>query len=309
MSAAWVAGSIRAAAMARRRLGTAQVRLLADSRRTTDAVDVLAQSPYGHDVRPDATLAEAERGIASALLWNMRVLAGWLPAEGGEMLRVLAGGFEIANVDDRMASEIEQGTKAPAPFRLGSLATAWPRLARASSLAQLRATLGASPWGDPGDDTSHAISLCLRLAWTYRVATAVPPARPWAAGAAALMVARERFVASGALPRAAGDAAARVLGSATVAASSLDDFVTRLPPEARWALADTARADELWRDEARWWSRVQHDGHALLADASFGPKRPLGAVAMLAADAWQTQAALEICARGGLGREVLDAAA
>lgn len=309
MSAAWVGGSIRAAAMARGRVGPAQVMLLAESRGPAEAMQLLAQSRYGRDVRPAGTVGEAEREVASAVLWNMRILAAWLPAKGQRMLRVLAGGFEIANVDDRMSSDIDSGRDVPTPYRLGSLATAWPRLAAASSSSEMRAILGASPWGDPGDETPHAISLFLRLAWAQRVAVAVATARPWAAGGAALAVARERFVAGRALTAAAGGTAARLLGGRAIAASSLADFVACLPPEARWALTGTAQSSDLWRAESRWWSRIQRDGQALLGNASFGPRRPLGAICVIAADVWQTQAALEICARGGAGRGVLDAGA
>lgn len=62
------------------------------------------------------------------------------------MLRILAGGFEIANVDEHVRGLHGESTEPP--FRLGALAAAWSRLARAPSLAELRAVLSASIWGD-----------------------------------------------------------------------------------------------------------------------------------------------------------------
>jgi hypothetical protein len=54
---------------------------------------------------------------------------------------------------------------------------------------------------------------------------------------------------------------------------------------------------------------VERDGVALLHQSGFGPDVPLGAAAVLAADAWRLRAALELAARGGAGSEVFDAVA
>jgi class I fructose-bisphosphate aldolase len=48
-------------------------------------------------VRLEADLAAAQHGVADALLWNLRVLADWLPGAGVRTLRTFAGSFEIAN--------------------------------------------------------------------------------------------------------------------------------------------------------------------------------------------------------------------
>jgi len=83
-----------------------------------------------------------------------------------------------------------------------------------------------------------------------------------------------------------------------------------LPARARWALEGATDPDELWRGEARWWSRVERDGFALLGERSgFGSAPVLGAVAVLAVDAWRVRAALELAARGGRPLEVFDALA
>jgi hypothetical protein len=129
VSAGWVAGSVRARALAQRRLGAGAARTLAASSSLEVALAALAASPYRQEVRPGQRLAEAQRAVAATLLWHLRVLAGWLPREGADMLRLLAGWFEVANVDEllhRLA-----GGEAEEPFRLGALATAWPRLAPA----------------------------------------------------------------------------------------------------------------------------------------------------------------------------------
>jgi len=308
MSAAWVAGSVRAQAMARRRLGAAGARALASSGTFSEAVDTLARSPYGRHVRSGDAEPAAAHGVAATLLWNLRVLAGWLPASGAEMLRLLAGWFEIANVDEHMQALL--GRSADPPFRLGTLATAWTRLAAASSRDELRAQLAASPWGDPGGASPREIQLGMRLAWAERVSARVVLARTWTAGATALLLARERFARDRALPDRSAATAARVLGADSLAAASLVELSATLPPNARWALHDVTDSASLWTAEVRWWHRLRSDGAALLAGSGFGPARMIGATAALAADAWLVRAALEIAARGG-GRaaEVFDAVA
>jgi hypothetical protein len=66
---------------------------------------------------------------------------------------------------------------------------------------------------------------------------------------------------------------------------------------------------DLWRAEAAWWKRVEDDGFALLHSRGSGPRPLLGAVAVLAVDAWRVCAALEVSDRGGAPLEVFDAVA
>jgi hypothetical protein len=305
MSAGWVAGGVRAQAMARRRLGVAAARELAAAP-VRSAITILAASPYGRRVRVGDTATAASRGVADTLLWNMRVLAGWVPVDGASTLRLLAGWFEIANVDEHLRAL--SGRSADPPFSLGTLATAWPRLRAASSHDELRAALAASAWGDPGGAAERAIALGMRLAWADRVAARVRPARAWAMGAAALVVARERFALGGQLPEGAAATAARLLGPRPAAAGTLDAFVAALPGPARWALADLVDPTDLWAAEARWWRRLAGDGARLMAGSRLGPDRLVGVVAMLAADAAAVRGALELAARGR-GPEVFDAVA
>jgi len=346
MSAGWVAAGVRSQAMAHRRLGTPAVRRLAATGSLAEALGTLAHSPYRRAARagpvadlasgeagPPGRVAETQRAVAETLLWNLRVLAGWLPAAGTELLRVLAGWFEIANVDEHLRALA--GRPAEPPFRLGTLATAWPRLAAAGSPGELREALAASPWGDPGGASDRDISLGMRLAWADRVAARVPVARPWAAGAAALLVARERFAAPEPGSPAPGgpgtglpswaQSATRVLGPGWPAAGSLAELAAGLPPAARWALDRVTRPAQLWEAELRWWRRLAADGARLLAGrqpgrgsgrrlgagaGGFGPGRTVGAAALLAADAWLVRGALELADRGGSGAtEVFDALA
>jgi hypothetical protein len=322
MIAGWVAGSVRARAMARRRLGLVAARRLAGAGSLAAALAALADSPYHRAIRtgratdPTDRLAGAQREVAETLLWNLRVLAGWLPATGAERLRRLTGWFEIANVDEHLRALA--GRAAEPPYRLGTLSTAWPRLAATGSAADLRAVLAASPWGDPGGTSDREITLGMRLAWGDRVAARVPAARPWVAGAVALAVARERFATGAPLPDRAAVSATRVLGPGWSAAATLAELAAAVPPAARWALAQVAGPADLWQAELRWWRRLGADGERLLAGrgsgglpgAGFGPEPMLGAAALLAADTWLVRGALELAARGGAGTgEVFDALA
>jgi hypothetical protein len=308
VSAGWVAGSVRAAAMARRRLGPVATLTVAGCARLDEGLDMVAGSPYGRQVTTGVALDVAEYGVAATLLWNLRVLAGWLPAGGAEILRVLAGWFEIANTDEhvRALSGVASG---PPPYRLGSLATAWPQLAATGSAADLRAALAASPWGDPGAQTPFAIGSTMRVAWAQRVALTVPAARPWAAGGAALMVARERFLRGSELPTVTTGSLGALLGGAWAEVPTLAAYATALRPDAAWALAGVTDDLSLWRAETLWWRRVHTDGLALLGRSGFGQDRVVGAAAVLAADAWRVRAALGVAARGGAGREARDALA
>lgn len=311
MTAGWVAGSVRARALSRRRIGAARARALARAADLNAALIDLEQTPYHRGAHRGQTLAEAQHGVAATLLWHYRVLAGWLPQSGTELVRVISGGFEIANVDELLQRLGGQPTEPE--FRLGALATAWPRLAGATSVGELRALLAASPWGDPGAESSAAVRTGMRLAWAARVCGVASEALPWAAAGAALLVARERFAnpeddARGA-PAPTLDRSRSLLGPRALEAATLQAFIEALPATAAWAFHSVEQPGDLWRAEGRWWARVEHDGFALLARSGFSPRPVLGALVVLAADAWRLRAALELAARGGQYAEVLDALA
>jgi hypothetical protein len=296
MSVAWVAGSVRARALARRRIGAVASRRLAASASLEDALRLLAPTAYGREIRPEQTLTQAQHGVAAAILWDLRVLAGWLPQGGLPLLRTLAAWFEIANVDELLAG---LGGRQPGDlFTLGSLATAWPRLRTAGSRAELQVALAASGWGDPGGDSVHAIRLGMRTHWALRAGGFDEPLRTWATAGAALLLAGERFGAGRPVAPAVLVPLRGLLGTA-VEAGTLEELAAALPARARWALAGVTAAGGLWRAEARWWARVEREAFTQLRTSAAGIAPVLGAAAVLATDAWRTRAALEIAARGG----------
>ena len=248
----------------------------------------------------------AQRAGVATVVWNVRVLAGWLPRDGVVMLRALLGTVEAANVE-RSPAAPSRWARAGA-LCLGGLATAWPRLAATTGLVDLRQVLATSPWGDPGGDTPREIAVTMRLALADRIMSEVPRAGAWAAGAAALLLAREIVDDNHAWSERTRLAASRVVGSAA-ASASLRELSDALPPAARWALADVDDVSGLWQAEARWWARIERDGAALCRHTGAGPDVLVGAVAMMAVDAWRVRAALEIAARGGGPLEVFDAVA
>jgi hypothetical protein len=270
-------------------------------------VESLARSPYGRFVRADDSLAAATRGVAATLLWNVRVLAGWLPAAGAETLRVLAGWYEIANVEEHLCELA--GLPFEPPFSLGSLATAWPRLSATTSLDEVRDTLRASRWGDPGGSTRRDVQLAMRLAWVERLTARVPSATPWALGGAALLLARELLALRRPLSDHVRARATRILGNRWSAASTLVELRASLPADANWVLRDVADVNRLWEAEAIWWRRLHADSALLQARSGFGVEAIVGAVGLLAYDAWLVTGALASAGRGAEAVEVFDAVA
>ena len=297
MSAGWVAGSVRARALARRRLGAEETLRLASCGSLSDALRMLAATPYGANLRPEQPLAVAQHEIASIVLWDLRVLAGWLPGEGLRLLRVLGAWFELANVDELLQSLA--GQPAETEFGLGALATAWPRLRQAASNGELRAALASSPWRDPGGESTYAVRLGLRARWAARAAALGDPPRTWAAGAVALLVAGERFTAGRTVDPGIMGSTLSLIGPAALRAATLEEMAAGLPSRASWVLTGITAPADLWRAERTWLARVERDGLRLLRTSSLDSGTVLGALAAMACDAWRVRAALEIAARGG----------
>ncbi|HVB41719.1 MAG TPA: hypothetical protein VNF47_03295 [Streptosporangiaceae bacterium] len=339
MSAGWVAGSVRARALARRRIGAEGARRLAACGSLADALGMLAHTPYrigesragrpegapgaagapdtagargdagplGAGGGPQRLLAAAQQAIAAALLWDLRVLAGWLPQGGAQLMRALAGWFEIANVAERLAEL--SGRPAGDTFSLGALATAWPQARRSASIEDLRAALAASAWKDPGAQSAAGLELGMRARWAERVAVLGGPTRNWAASAVAVLLAGECLRTGQAPAPVPRQVARTLLGPRAAEAGTLGELASRLPERLAWVLDPVAGPGDLWRAEAAWWARVEKDGHALLTGSGLDKGPVLGAVAVLAADARRARAALEIAARGGARIEVFDAVA
>jgi hypothetical protein len=293
--------------MSRRRVGRAGARALATAPGLDAAIATLARSPYGHDLHPEASLARAQRAVHETLLWNVRVLGGWVPRDGSSMLRVLLAPFEIANVADHLRRLA--GEETPEPYRLGSLGTAWPRLARTTSPGALRRGLATSAWGDPGGESATEVLWSMRMALADRAVPVAPQVAPWAGGAVALLLARVVGQEHGELPPAARTRAARVVGERAVEARSLTELRAALPSHAAWALAGTTDAGQLWQAECRWWARVERDADGLARGPGAAPGVVVGVVALMAVDAWRVRAALEVATRGGAAIGVFDAVA
>ncbi|MFH9939233.1 hypothetical protein ACH4OT_07900 [Streptomyces murinus] len=308
MSAGWVAAAVRARALVGRCPGPAATREIARGPTLDDALRVLASTPYARSARTAVDLPGAQRAVAATVLWQLRVLAGWLPPGGARLLVPLAAGFEIANVVSRLTAPDGDAARAPEPYRLGALETAWRSLERhMGTPTELRAALVASPWGDPGGDTPWALVTGMRMAAARRTDAAVPDARRWARARAVLLLARERFVHGRSLPEPVRRDAARLLGSRAPDAASYEEFRDCLPSSARWVLAEVGEPGGLWRAEARWWRTVGAEGEALLRQGRDGPGVVVGAVAVLSVDAWRVRAALASAARGDRAREAFDA--
>jgi hypothetical protein len=306
VSAQWVAGNVRAQALLNRRLGVARARALAAMNSLTDAQHTLAATAYGRDISAGQPALDTDHAMCAALLWHLRVLAGWQPPQGAHAIRALAAGFEADNIAAharRLA-----GMPASPPHTLGALATAWPRVSETSSLARLRDTLAQTMWGDPGSDSPSDIALAVQIGWAARVANAVPEAQDWAYAHLALTVARRRVVEQRELPAPALMRARPLLGAAATA-TDLPSFADGLASRFRWLLDGITEADGLWIAEARWWARVEADGLAMLGRSQFTRARTIGAVAVLAADAWRCRAALAIASRGGGPMDIYDVVA
>jgi hypothetical protein len=251
-------------------------------------------------------LVEAERGVRATTLWHLRVLAGWLPPGGSDVVRVLAGGHEIANVEAHV-DELAGGPHAD-PFELGALATAWPRVRGARSIAEVRAVLARSPWGDPGTNERASFAAALRVAWARRNAEWIPDLRRWATAGAAIVVAGERFGNGRELSPAAAIDARRLLGPGW-AGTSFGSFSAGLPADARWVFADVADAAGLWRAETAWWRGLGDEAARQVGRASTGEAVVAWSAVLLLADAQRVCGALEAAAWGPVGLEAFDAVA
>lgn len=301
---------VRAKALARRRLGAAGVRAVSTSPGLGAALAALASSSYGHDVRPGQGLGAAQHAVAASLLWNMRVLAGWLPRGRVDVVRLFAAGFEVANLDEHLSTlshvSTPQGVPADPPYSLGMLDTSWSRLSSTTALTGIAEVLETSRWQLRGCRTPRELALGLRLAWADAVVAGVPEAAGWARAGAALLVLKEVALQDHRLTEPLALRASYVLGPAFVGALSgrpvdLAGLRDDLPSGARWVLDGLDESQDLWRGEAAWWHRVERDGFALLRGSGYDRRPVVGALAVLAVDAWRVRAALETAARGGAG--------
>ena len=296
MRPGWTAGVTRGRLLLSRAIGGEHARAIAGCGSLAEGVGALAGSAYGERVQAGSSLAAAERGVAETLLWHLQILAGWLPAAGASLVRVLAGWFELANIDARVAAMAGDGRE-PTPFVLGGLASAWPRIDQARTLEEVGEVVAGSAWEDYGRRSPAELTLGLRVSYARRVREAAPEAARWVGGASALLVARELLVAG----TSGGVAQLEKLpgvGERALGASSLSELRAALAPDAAWALDATGDPGELWKSELRWWWEVESDASQLLRMRS-DEAVVLAAVALLGVDAQRTVRALRAAAHGG----------
>lgn len=307
MSAGWVAASVRARLLLRRRVGRERAAQIARGGSLREAIASLGPTAYGRELQPDHDLEEAQRAVAARTLLHLRLLAGWLPPGGSEVLRALAAWWELANLEDRLA--YLQGAELRPSFELGSLASAWPAASQALDSGELRRALAGSAWGDPGELGPDTLPLVLRASWAGRVAGTIPELRMLVAGALALLVAREVFV-TGRSVDLLPVGGAPGLGARWQEAGALTDLAAALPPQTAWALDGIEAPEDLWRAELAWWRRAEHEGARLARTSLEGYGVVAGVALLLAADTWLVAAALASADTGGAGlEEVLRVAA
>lgn len=298
----WNAGTVRARLLGLHRLGRRACEDLARLGSFEEALRELRDSPYGHDLDPDVTLPEAQWAVWATPLWHLRVLAGWLPPAGAELARVLAGWWEVRNIEN-LLSELQGGTAFP-PYDLGRLDRSWDQIRAAESVSAVRERLAASPWLDPGAGDVGTIVSWLGLSWAHRMAEEADGMARLAGGWAALVVANDLLLGA---RTQADDGARRVreLGGEWAEAGDVGQLRERLPHDAGWVLEDVDDSKDLWRAEVRWWRHLDEESRRRLRHPNRGPDALVGAFGAHLADARRVEAALELAARGGQG-EVAD---
>lgn len=338
MRSDWVAATVRAKALARRRAGAGLCRDAAALGSLSQAVELFEQTGYGPELAANAAtgrssgsgpeLAAAQHATRRSVLWQLRVLAGWLPVSGARMVRAAGAAFELANITvlcrrlqedaaEEAGTPLRRSAALPEYFELGGLATAWPRLSRAGNIPELVEMLRTSPWGDPG--TPEDLADTLSVVWIRRLAAAAPQTRSWMVAGAALLAARRVLVHPGtendpgAANRREPDSRLNTLlqpmiGGAWADAQDLASFRAALPAAAAPVLDGVEEPGDLWRAEAALRARIEEEAFRLLRSGLPGPDVAVGAVTVLAVDAWRVRAALAAAASGG-GSEVLDAVA
>jgi hypothetical protein len=308
MRADWVAATVRARALAHGRVGASGSHQIAARRGLPGALAALSGSVYGTRVLGVPDLAAAERATHDAVLWQLRVLAGWVPATESRLCRAAAGGYERDNIVD-LAGHLHDGRPVPGAYSLGTLGTAWSRVGTTTSIQELTAALRHSPWGDVGAAGTTALRDVLTLVWLRRLADVAPPARSWVQLVGGLMAARIVLVDRAQPSPRLRQLLRPVIGTGWEAAGDLDTLRGTLPHTVQRVLRGLDGPEQLWRAEAQVHAVVETDGFRLLHTALPGPDVVLGAIAVLAMDAWRVRAALAAACLGAGSSEVLDAVA
>jgi len=301
MIADWVAASVRARGMVARRVGRAGSDRIAACYSFDDALMSLDGSVYGGRLDGVSTLSEAQRVINATVLWQLRVLAGWMPATGINLVTAAAAGFEAVNIE-RLAQRLTGRGDEAVFYELGALATAWPAVSETTSLSDLSTALRASRWGDLGAlNDADDLADVLTAAWLQRLMLAAPAVRPWAVTEFVLIAARILFVDRAEPTARFAQIVRPSIAEAWKSTHDLTTFAAALPRSARAVIADVDAPIDLWRAEMRLATTVEEDGARLLRTSIPGPDVILGAIALLAVDAWRVRAALSSAAAAADG--------
>jgi hypothetical protein len=317
VTAGWVAPSTRGRLLLRRRLGASGARALGSEDSWPQARTELATTVYGASLPADADRREARAAASAATIWQFRVLAGWLPPNATALARTFAASVEIGAIDRHVSRLTRQaGARAtrvePAgAVSLGSLATAWPRVERATTLDQVRSILARSAWGDPGGSDPATIRFGLRVAWGRRLVRQAAVTADWVHGAAAVLVARELFLFGRDIPEIPARTVDQLLGPRWRRATSVASLADNVGSSASWALrADSSSAEpsatDLWSSELAVISRVDEDATKIVESGRNGRNTVAAVMALLLLDLWRVDAAIESTGRGALPQEVFD---
>ncbi|MCB0994191.1 MAG: hypothetical protein KDB21_03805 [Acidimicrobiales bacterium] len=297
----------RGRALVRQLVGVDGATNIAASTAWPAARELVAATFYGREMEADADRRDARASALAGTAWQLRVLSGWLPPGRSVLCRLGGGPIEISNITGRLDS-VDGATRAPL-IPLGSLAGISVRALRSGSPDQLRRGLAASVWGDPRSVVREAIIFHLRAAWLARIARSAPWASRWSSGAAAVLIARERF----SFGREPAEPAARLIdelvGARWRRVEHLEELALRLPRVASWAIDGIASSSELWLAEIRVARAIAEDAQTWVASGAHSERAATGIVALLLLDLRRTLAAIDLAATGPFSPEVLDAMA
>lgn len=312
MSAGWVAATNRGRSLLRRTLGTSGTTSLARARSWEDARTQLTRTMYGTELSSASSRHDAHMAAVSSTSWQLQVLAGWCPPNGGGLASVFAAPLEIADIEHQLAvhsSSVEPGGPVASPMgravALGALANTAPRLRNAKSAGDARQILARSPWGDPGATDPVTVALHLRVSWLVRLMRRIPRSRGIVLDAMAVLAARERFAFERDVAPASARELDRHIGVGWRSAHSVGALAAALPSKFS-VLSTIESADDLWQAEIQIRTNAAAAAGQWAKGSSFSEQSVAGIMALLLIDLSRTTSAIELAGRGPLSPELLD---